>query len=262
MTSETTIYGIDFSGSARPANDIWITEATAIDSELTITSLKPAGELFDASGRENILEAIRDWIRGQTNAVIGLDFPFGLPESTVEQATWEAFLETFATAFEGKSIDAFPGQFGEYDQYKRDIDYQYAGQSPLSPQIQYQVFYGLRDVLWPLVDAGDISVAPMHDPTTETPTVIETYPAATLGRLGQYRTGYKGTDPSHQQRRKANVAYLANERSDISVPDAVSSQAPDIDDAVDSLYAAVATWNALIDGLQREYRDVEGYMYV
>lgn len=260
MTDIQTLFGIDFSGSQAPEDNIWITEAVHTEG-LTVTSIESARQRLDATGRDAVLEALRKFISSTDNAVFGLDFPFGFPASAVKGNRWETFLKQFVDEFAGKAIDAFPGTFGEAGRLKRDIDYRYAGQSPMSPLVKYQVFYGLRDLLWPLIQDNVATVCPMQPKKEMQSVMIEVYPAATLGHLGLYRTGYKGHGQTAERRRNKNVDGLAAQ-PDVTIPDSVKEAATASDDALDSLCAAFAAWKAIQNGLEHENPSVEGHLYV
>lgn len=167
-------------------------------------------------------------------------FSLRVAAETVDADTWFEFLQSFQSAFQGKNISAFPGEFGVEETSKRETDYRFAGQSPFSPQIKYQVFYGIRDVLAPLVLNEEVSVWPLHQLTGTSPTLLEVYPAATFGRLCCYRTGYKG-DERAEHRRRYNLDTL--ERSfNFGLEDPTT--VIDSDNALDSLAAACAAASA------------------
>lgn len=166
----TEVYGIDFSGSKSPGQNIWITEAivsSAPEYNLKVQDMYPAADRFSGEHRNEILTDLCDFIRQKESAVVGIDFPFGFPSAAVTAENWTGFLGDFSNTFKEQGIDDFPGRYGANGRLKRETDFRFGGQSPLSPQVQYQVLYGLRDVLYPLVTENEVSVAPMqpYDPT-------------------------------------------------------------------------------------------------
>ena len=262
VAMSTTVYGIDFSGSKSPGQKIWITEASMTDTpdnHLQVETIQSAADRFEATHREKILPALRDLIRQTETGAFGLDFPFSLPKSTIGVNHWDEFLHRFANTFAEEEIEAYPGAYASNGRSKRETDFRFGGQSPMSPQIQYQVFYGLRDVLHPLVADDAVRVVPMQrrDPTK--PTLLEVYPAATFGVEELYRTGYK--DNSQQsQRRRVNAEGLVDHEK-MSIKDKDVERASHSDDALDSLCSAFAVRRALSDGLDREGRTIEGHIY-
>jgi len=176
---------------------------------------------------------------------------------------------------------------GTYD--KRQTDAAVGARSPYGFIADTIAFYGMRDVLAPVLDA--VRVAPMDltaqtDPAAPTdptdgrwrpevppgPTLVETYPAAVLDRLGLRRTIYKGGGDEETTRRRRNVTELAAE-ADISynheaeLVDAVVADAGG--DALDAVVACVGAFTAW----DRDYEPdiagfddpdavaVEGYIY-
>lgn len=59
-------------------------------------------------------------------------------------------------------------------------------------------------LLEPLVTGNLARILPMQEWHSTKPWLVEVYPAATLGRLGFSRTGYKDT-PGAEKRRNANL---------------------------------------------------------
>lgn len=262
MPNVETVYGVDFSGSKSPGNAIWITEGKITEREtLEVTSTQSAKDRLEETEREAVLEGLCTLIRDEENAVFGLDFPFGFPKDASDTDDWKQFLENFVETFEEKDIDAYPDTFGGNCHGRREIDCRYAGQSPFSPQIKYQVFYGLRDVIGPLVLEGDGIALPMQSGEDSTTALIEVYPAATFGRLCLYRTGYKGYGEDSERRRKINAEGL-QEIESIETGDSIVEQAASSDDALDSLCAAVATWRAIRDDFECDESTVEGHIFV
>lgn len=260
MPDSNTVVGIDFSGSKRPGRSIWIAKGVAnAPDDIAIESIEPAADAFDASGRDEILPSLREFITGLGDATVGIDFPFALPAECHEIVSWTDFLTYFHATFSNGSIDDYPGSFAADGAGRREIDYRYAGQSPLGPQIKYQVFYGLRDLLYPLiVEAEAATVSPMQEQVDGLPTVIEVYPAATFGRLCCYRTGYKDS-PGASDRREANFECLAVE---FGIEETYRETIVGSDDALDSLCAACSAGRASYNGLDREETNVEGLIYV
>ena len=97
------VYGVDFSAAAGDAGaKTWVASGTvAGDDTLEITGVAPLVELLDldAAARETALPALAAWIRAlDDDAVVGLDFPFGLPAFVVREAghdSWRSFISGF-----------------------------------------------------------------------------------------------------------------------------------------------------------------------
>ena len=260
----TKIYGIDFSGSKSPSQKIWITEASLMDSSdqhLQVQDVSAAAELFSGTQRSEVLTDLHGLIRQSNNAVIGLDFPFSLPYSSINTNNWEDFIDEFARNFNNKDISAYPGPFESDGEQRRETDIRFGGQSPMSPQVQYQVFYGLRDVLHPLVSEDEIRVLPMQNRDPARPSVLEVYPAATFGAERLYRIGYKKNTEQSRKRRRMNAEGLQS-HDKLSIEENLVEKAIQSDDALDSLCAAFAVSRAIREGLNRNKKSVEGEIFV
>jgi len=210
--------------------------------------------------RAEILTELRDLIRQSDSAFIGLDFPFDLPQSAVSTEDWEDFLNEFAHTFDGKDIDEFPGQYESDGESRQETDFRFGGQPPTSPQVRYQLFYGSRDVLHPLVADDVVRELPMQRRNLTKPSVLEVYPAATFGAERLYRIGYKENGEQSRKRRKVNVRELQSHEKTSIGEDHVRS-ATQSDDALDSICAAFAVSRAIREGLDREQKSVEGQIY-
>jgi len=79
---------------------IWIATGLIRGKELEITDCRPAKEL-PGSGRElqKSLVGLTDFISGQREAIFGMDFPFGLPESIMGAKNWKDFVQSFRKRF-------------------------------------------------------------------------------------------------------------------------------------------------------------------
>lgn len=258
----TPILGIDFSGSANPGRNIWIARGAVTSSrEIRVEETECARTRFGSSGIESLYEALINYLQSQDDAVIGLDFPFSLPKSIIEEDEWISFLEAFQNRFQDDDIGSYPAKLDLDGHPKREDDVRYGGQSPFSPQIRYMVFYGLRDFLWPLVSTYDVNVIPMYSRYEHRPALIEVYPAATFGRYRLYRTGYKGSGKKAKERRLCNFEGLKSiDRVDIdtSMKDSIEGS----DNALDSVCAAVATGTAVLEGLDEVNNSIEGHIFV
>lgn len=249
------MFGIDFSGAAEPAASIWITEATKHREDRQVVRCDPAWarlELPRTADRARVYEALRTFITAHPAAVFGVDFPFGLPAPILGAVdTWEEHLQTFETRFETATADAFRQSCVERAEtraadgnlyQRRETDMRYAAQCPYLPQIQYQTLYGQSRLLKPLVAGDLVRVAPMQAPMDGLPTVIEIYPAATLGVLRLHRQGYK-THPDSQRRRDRILEGVRSRG--YHVPAECREPVQASHDALDSVLAAIGVFHAI-----------------
>jgi len=256
------ICGIDFGGARDAGVKIWGTVADVADNRLRIERCWRADEL-PGSGKERALAltALRHYIAGSGIAAFGLDFPFGLPQELLSVGeTWVDW------------VLRFPSDYAAPDarEHKRRTDCE--AMTPFSAynvRLYRQTYYGIREILNPLVRTGSTSVLPMQRQAVDLPWVIEICPASTLKRLGLYLTGYKGKSHEGRLVRERILAGLeAEQRVVIDEPSLRECiLVDDGGDALDSVVAALATWKAMARtdharlGRDPNYAR-EGYVYV
>lgn len=270
------IRGVDFSGSRRPGEDIWIATGQLEGDRLRIERCRSAAERFDGAGREPMLRALRRTLE-RSDGATGLDVSFGLPAELLPDRIegWRGATRWFAAAFADADAPAMRERLkstarslpGEGVELKRRTDRTVGANSPYSFITYYQTLYGIREVLAPLVEPGSVSVPPMDAPGERN--AIEVYPAGTLRRLGTVDTGYKdGADGAAAKRREILDRLSGTDAGGIVVdlPASVRDTAVGEPggDALDSVVAAVATARAARAGFgtDRPYDDREGYIYV
>ena len=292
-----TVYGVDFSAAARDAGaKTWVATGTVVDGELRIESVDPLVEFADhpSADRDGALQAVAEWIQElDERAIVGLDFPFGLPRFIVEAAgigSWREFINGFpdtlinspANADTDDPVRAFAERCveltrahgeGTYD--KRETDRAVGARSPYGFIADTITFYGIRDVLAPVID--DVRVAPMDSFASDGfemagPTLVETYPAAVFDALGLCRTNYKGSSDAETTRRRRNAEGLTAESGLVyQEPAALVDRIVDNDggDALDAVAACLGAYRAFTTDYAVGIDDtgdpaavaLEGYIY-
>jgi hypothetical protein len=206
---------------------------------------------------------------GKKGSAFGLDFPFGLPGDMVKEDTWEDFIRAFSNGYTS------PEEFREKcrtaaggSELKRVTDAE--SHTPFSPyniRLYRQTYYGIRDVLAPLVREGLACVLPMQEARPDRPWVLEICPASTLKGEKLYQP-YKGRELAHRQGRE-RVLEAIEAMAFLSIPSWLRSAILDDrgGDALDSVLAAFAVFRTLRDpeclapGGNTVY-GVEGYVYI
>lgn len=265
-----TLHGVDFSGARQAGHDLWIAEATVDDGSLLVESVTSAADRFGVADRGPCLGRLCEFLRDAT--VVGMDFPFGLPTTVHERASWDDFLRWFPTAPAFTDPDVFEAACKERAEAATDGTTTYARRvtdepvgalSPYDVRVKAQTFYGVRDVLARLGTGDAVTVEPMQggDGTT----LCEVYPAATLATLDLPAQEYKEGAERARERRATIVDGLAAETR-LSFNDEVRALLVDDagGDAIDSVVAALATDRARRTDFEpdREYDPVEGHIYV
>jgi hypothetical protein len=264
------VYGVDFSGAANAGRKIWIAGGSIVGETFKFeVGRRIADAPSYAPERERALAALRRFVTREAPCVVGLDFPFGLPLALVGETRWEDFALNFgdrfadAAAFRRTCQEATGGK-----ELKRTTDL-VAG-TPFSPynlRLYRQTYYGIRDVLAPLVRSGRASVLPMQPAVPERAWLVEVCPASTLKRLGLGRP-YK--DRKGQRFRAAREDLLAEiaRLHGIEVPNwlRVMVRGDNDGDALDSVIAAVTTYRALRTTIGNDVPAgpslIEGHVYV
>lgn len=270
------VYGVDFSGAKEAGEKVWIAEIDCTEDEPELARCNSATNCFGTKNRDPTLRELTKHLAGLSpNAVAGLDFPFALPRQIVGVDGWETFLLEFPGAF------ASPGEFRRRCQargsrldegkveYKREVEEEHGGLSAYNYMLYKQTFYGIRDVLRPLVLSDSIRVPPMREPDDdrERPTVLETYPAGVLDKLDtdeSSRENYKKDTDESREKREKNLDALENE-IELAIDDDLRDRLLNDSegDALDAVIAAVGALRAAENGFayDGDYDEQEGWIY-
>lgn len=263
------ILGVDFSGARDAGRYIWIGETTAVGEALIVNACYPATELPGGGPqRETALAALRDYLAAQRGALVGLDFPPGLPRQVMQRDSWTAMLAHFSEDYpDAETFRARCREAGQGRDLRRRTDIEAA--TPFSPynlRLYRQTYYGLRDLLAPLVRDGQVRVLPVQTAADDRPRLVESCPASTLKALGLY-TPYKGKDAAMRAAR-SGVLKALSAGWNVRFVDGVRRVLVDDPggDALDSVLAAFGLWAYLREGGDLyppgdEYA-VEGFVYV
>lgn len=262
------IHGVDFSGATDAGRRIWIASGLVQGGRLRIAECRPAEEL-PGSGRDRArcLAALREFIARGRDSAFGLDYPFGLPRVLVTEESWEDFVlwfpRRYATpeAFRRACRAAARGA-----ELRRVTDRE--SRTPFSPynlRLYRQTYFGIRDLLFPLVRDRLACVPPMQRLRPRRPWVFEICPASLLKREQLYLP-YKGRS---EGRRAARARILARMEARVPLSFATSALRSAVTrdpygDALDSVIAAWGAFRALRQPpppLSSAYA-LEGYVYV
>lgn len=250
--------GIDFSGGTRAGRKVWIAQGhRTADRTVRIERCDRLTDLLGvAPARDIALPALRAWIARQHAAIIGMDFPFGVPAALMPRGqrwvTWCVRLGACYTDAESFRADCTRRAGGR--EIKRATDV--AACTPLASYnlwVYRQTYHGVRDVLAPLVAADAARVVPMQRRAAGLPTLIEVCPASTLKVIDAYLPRYKGADRAAPGRgatpsaTRAAIVDLLVRRTGASLPPQVRAAAvADAEgDALDAVVACLAAGGAM-----------------
>jgi Protein of unknown function (DUF429) len=241
------IFGLDFSGAVDAGRRAWLAEGRPTPDGLEILSCRPVSALpGGAIDRATALAALRSFIAGTPDAIIGCDFPFSLPRAHIEAASWPDFIDGFRHA------DALTfyehcrrSSCGKEPKRATDVE----SKTPwcaFNIRLYRQSFHGMAELLRPLVTEGKALVLPMQSHAPGLPWLIETCPASALRHFG-WRGSYKGAALGEQRR---NILHRLTEAGLLRpLPQSLQALVADNPggDALDSMVAALAAARALDD---------------
>lgn len=208
--SPKSIFGVDFSGAAKPANRIWISQGIIRRGNLYFQGCFPLSHLVGSSAdRERCYQALRGLAVRYPESAWGLDFPFSLPVKCISESDWTTFVRNFARRFPSpEHFRQFCRQVQGQRELKRATDT--ISRAPFSPynlRVYRQTYFGIRELLAPLLNAESIRVLPMQHPAAGKAWFLEVCPASSLKKLGIYRP-YKGRRKQQRERRQAIFDFL------------------------------------------------------
>jgi hypothetical protein len=257
------IFGLDFSGAVDAGRRAWIAEGRPSPEGLEILSCRPVSALpGGAIDRAGALAALRGFIAGMPDAIIGCDFPVSLPRAHIEAASWTDFIDGFrhadALAFYEHCRRASGGK-----EPKRATDVE--SKTPwcaFNIRLYRQSYHGMAELLRPLVTEGKALVLPMQPAAAGLPWLIETCPASALRHFG-WRGSYKGAALGNQRRRILRGLTEARLLRPLhwSLQKQMGNDSGG--DALDSVIAAIATARALGDIMAGQHKGdlLEGRVY-
>lgn len=263
------VCGVDFSGAAAAGRAAWVAEGEVADGCLFIDHCIPIAELPNSGPqRDQCLPALCAYIAKSRACAVGLDFPFSVPRALIRDRTWEEYIRRFPERF--TSPDAFRThcrQATEGKELMRRTDLE--ARTPFASynlRIYRQTFFGIRDILHPLVTGRHVCVLPMQPLQPDRAWLMEVCPASSLKRLDLY-TAYKGRGTDKQDTRSRILNALEGSGALHLAPECRDTIEKDTGgDALDSVIAALATFAALktepafpVDP-ETDYA-VEGYVY-
>jgi hypothetical protein len=268
---KSCIYGIDFSGGKHACKKIWISKGTINNNSLQITECRPLSDhTTKPLKRDQCLAALKNLITSNSHAAFGLDFPFGLPEKLITEDNWDKFILKFPELFTSAGLFRQSCRNAtDNKELKRLTDKK--SRAPFSPYnlwLYRQTFFGIHDILYPLIRDRSACVLPMQYPEKEKPWVFEICPASTLKHEGLYYK-YKGNTAAHQRSRILILDCMVEKGLIDTIPLQVRKMTLEDKhgDALDSIIAAAAAYRALFlcnnfhTAVCDAYK-IEGYIFI
>jgi hypothetical protein len=265
------VVGVDFSGAHDAGRRVWIAEARPdAGRRLHVTACRPAAALPGGGrARAGALAALRGFVARPGPVVVGLDFPFSVARRLIRERRWRDWIRAFAARF--PTAEAFRAAGlaragGAEARTRRRTDL--AARVPWAPvnlRLYRQTYFGIRDVLGPLVAARRVAVLPFERPRASVPWLLEVCPASALKRRDLYRP-YKGAGTARARQRATILAALADDGVSLAPAVGAAARGDAAGDALDSVVAAVAAWDAVRDparlaAVARAADPLEGWVY-
>lgn len=272
------VFGVDFSGASDAGAKIWVARGTIDGNSLLIEETLPAERLVGSGrGMAAALSAVRRLVESEPGAVFGFDFPFSLPAELIGAlfgagATWEQMVAEFPARFASpEEFRAEALKVGAGMELRRATER--VARTPFSPynlRLHRQTYYGIANVLSPLLNSRIAAMLPMQPTEPGKPWLLEICPASTLKRIEIYAP-YKGVSPQQAANRRA-ILMSMKKKGPLTF-----AGGPDLEaellanrggDALDSVAAAFAVFKNLQDpsfDLERPSPDsrylLEGWVY-
>ncbi|MGM0590866.1 MAG: hypothetical protein ACQETI_04415 [Halobacteriota archaeon] len=271
------ILGVNFSVKAdETGRDTWIADGIVEDGRLHVTDCRCVSDRLDVPpDRMRAISALTAFLgRQPQRCAIGLDFPFGLPTAVVPCTNWTAFVRRFPDWFTMPetltavcTVRAELTSNGTETEPPRATDKPLGSIAPYSERLAEETFFGIRDVLRPLVLTDAVRVLPMQAADADRPWLLEVYPAGTLSDLDGQRYRTPEQQQSRDGRPNPNVHVERLREAGVVLDDAAECAVDSPMSApLDSILAAYATFRNTRDAnnlrTDDERRAIEGYIYV
>jgi hypothetical protein len=225
------VYGVDFSGAKLAGRTTWVAKVKPKKrGPHVLEDLSRLDSLCGCDERDAALAYLVDMIKASEQALWSVDFPFGLPvEIFGEKAGLRAQLELVREwDHDGYGMGVECCRRAELLCGRKHIrrltdSEEKAPFDPYHYRIIYQLFYGMRDVLVPLLKHKGTAVLPYQYRKLENASrvVVEACPGSTLKRLGLPHQNYKQPEggPLLRKRRLTKRTILEELSSHVFVSD-------------------------------------------
>jgi hypothetical protein len=278
--SMQAVYGVDFSGAKLAGRNIWIARcAVGRNRRLRLEALHSLETLCGTPDRQPALSALVGMIKDSTDALWGIDAPFGVPIEVVDAGhTWADQLALVtgwtSDAYDlGLSFVARARALGDAMHIRRTTDTE--ARTPFDCyhyRIIYQTFHAMRDVLAPLTTTRGTAILPFQYARLNAAkrVVVEACPGSTLKRLNLPHNNYKQPTggPLTRKRRMTRHRILdgLHDLIDLKDSDTRTMMRNPGGDALDAVIAAVGAywaWTTADHAAIRRHRryKLEGRLY-
>lgn len=259
-----SIIGVDFSAAKYAGLHIWLACGEWMQDCLRVHAILPVAQLTTppALSRLEALQRLVQFLIQHRPRAMGLDFPFCLPKSLNPDESLVAFILNFSWRFPDlTAFERFRQPHCRQGEPKRLTDQEArAPFSPLNLRIYRQTYFGIRDLLGPLLRTGHFCIPPIQPADPYRSWLLEVCPASLLKKENLYHP-YKGKLLEHiQQRRTIVQHFLRFKAIQLDTPDILELMIADAGgNALDSFLALWITFQTLQQGKVANTRWNETY---
>ena len=247
------IFGVDFSGAKLAGRNIWVAEIDVASK--TVVRLNCLAALAGTEARAPALAHLVAMIAASDECIWGIDFPFALPieiaapaQTFADQLRWLTDSVDDAYGF-GRGCVARAKSIGREMHVRRDTDRE--TKTPFDCyhyRIICQTFYGMRNVLAPLLNMKGTVIPPFTFANDFQRAVVEACPGSTLKRWKAPHNNYKqpAGGPLERKRLVNRKIILDRVREYVTLDDRfvrIIQRNPG-GDALDAVLAAVGVWQS------------------
>ncbi|WP_318566832.1 DUF429 domain-containing protein [Salinigranum marinum] len=275
FTPPSVVYGIVYGGDERESGGrTWVSRGVVTDGTLSVDRCAPVEEWFDTTAASPGTPTLTTFLADlPSTAAVGLDFPFGLPAGVVAEESWAAFVRDLPSWYDSpddlrrRCERRVRRTDSSSDARFRATDGPLSTMSPFADPIVASTFYGLRDVLRPLVLSDSVRVPPMTDPRSDRPFVVEVYPTGTLVDLDLFDTGDEDGGDEGETRRAETLDGLCEAAdAEVEVADDVRESIVADPDRLESVVAVYAVYRnsrtASALAVSDSQRLIEGQVFI
>lgn len=207
--------GIDYSASKKPANKIWVADCKLENNSIILNQIYSLKEKIKYNSLNSCNLYLVNLVKNNINYSFGFDFSFSIPDVFFPEHTWEELILVFKKKWISANLFKENLLFlSDKKELKRSTEIE--AKVPFSTYnlwIYKQTYYGITEILAPLLQANCCKIIPFQSRKKNYPAILETCPASFLkfnsgdSDLSKY---YKGKKEANLERRTMILEILEN----------------------------------------------------
>lgn len=164
-TGQRDIFGVDFSGARSACNKIWLSHGKVVGNRLDIVECYSLSEVGPTNlNREHCLRILLSLICSSKGSIFGMDFPFGIPFQLMQGRSWDELIRSFPEIYANENeFRDMNRKLSGNAELKRSTDKEVkAPFCVYNLRLYRQTYFGIRDIIRPLVISDAASILPMQ----------------------------------------------------------------------------------------------------